>query len=1006
VRPVARPFRFQPPSLPDQAVVRTRLLDQAASRWQRRLITVTAGPGFGKTMLLAAATAEEILGTRDVWLTCEPADESAEHLLLGLSESLALPSDPDVGDICASIWASAPEQVCLVLDDVHEVPSGSPGAAVLARLLVDLPANGHVLLASREAVPVPTARLAAGAQLLRVGEGDLLLDDHELVDFAVLRDIDPSLLRSTGGWPALAELVASAGADLVPEYLWEEVLAQLGDDAARRLALFAAVGGGDDEVATTVVGDRVTVAELVGAVPLVGRSSTGWAVPHPLWGPALRPLLTGDEEARVRQAVAAVHRRRGRLGLAVDLLVENEDWDEVLAVVREAAMDPLGAVAPFQLRRWARLTPPRWHEEPEALLAAALECQTRAPLDALAQFRSAAERFRSKGDVDGELTAIAHEGRVRWWSNDVVELLALYERVEVLAAEGWPQARQLGAVGLASIAHLGGDSAQVLQVLAGAADSMPGGWHGVVCWLRSAAHRRNGDLVRAREELAPMLEPPRARFAENADSAMLHISWLEGEVDRVRVGWPQLRLAVERQGDRYVLRETILELACKTAMLGELQTAEELLATAEPLLRDMPGPLARLLRTIATAALAVGNGDEGGAASLLREHALPALGGPESWYWRDRLAIAMVHVLVPESRAAWAAEPLGPPHRHGLVLAHALEAAREGDLEPVAELRWPAAGIVRAHLPLRWVVELVAAGCAAGNGPPAELLAAVGADLRPLLRALVDSSPCAAVVAGAAGLLTEIPVVPTAKLRVGVLGPLELRRDGDDPGASELRRQRVRELLCYLVVHRQARREAVAGELWPDLDDGGRNLRVTLSYLQRALQPDRPAGEPPYFVRADGPWLTLVDDEWLTVDAWELDVLLDEAEASEREGAPARALQAYRTALPLWRGEPLVDAPYAAWAEPERARMRSRYAGAAVRAGELLLAAGAIEEARQAGGSALTADPFSEPAHRLVVRTCLEDQDVGGAHRALAACRAALATLDLEPELATVALLA
>jgi ATP/maltotriose-dependent transcriptional regulator MalT len=137
--------------LPAKVVVRTRLLDQMALRWQRRLVTVTAGPGFGKTVLLGAAIAADAPGTRDIWLSCEPADESGEHLLLGLSESMGLPSNGDVGDICDRVWASAPDQICLVLDDVHEVHSRSAGAAVLERLVLELPANGHLLLASRDA---------------------------------------------------------------------------------------------------------------------------------------------------------------------------------------------------------------------------------------------------------------------------------------------------------------------------------------------------------------------------------------------------------------------------------------------------------------------------------------------------------------------------------------------------------------------------------------------------------------------------------------------------------------------------------------------------------------------------------------------------------------------------------------------------------------------------------------------------------------------------------------
>ena len=36
--------------------------------------------------------------------------------------------------------------------------------------------------------------------------------------------VDAAALASSGGWPALAGFTATAGADLVLDYLWEEVL--------------------------------------------------------------------------------------------------------------------------------------------------------------------------------------------------------------------------------------------------------------------------------------------------------------------------------------------------------------------------------------------------------------------------------------------------------------------------------------------------------------------------------------------------------------------------------------------------------------------------------------------------------------------------------------------------------------------------------------------------------------------------------------------------------------
>jgi LuxR family transcriptional regulator, maltose regulon positive regulatory protein len=1005
---VTRPFRFQPPALPEHVLVRPRLLAQLARRWECRLVTVVAGAGFGKTVLLVGAMTDPAgrSAGRDVWLSCEPADESAEHLADGLGAALGLADEAGVDAICASVWALAPTAVCLVLDDVHELPAGSAGASFLERLVVDLPGNGHMVLASRERVPVPTARLTVDGRLVRVGEDDLVFDRAELASFAQDRGVDPALLVPTGGWPALAELTANAGADLVFDYLWEEVLARVGADRARHLARFAAAGGGDDEVATALVGSPTRVDDLLASVPLVERTSAGWAALHPLWEPALRRLVPDVDASEARRAAAGAHRRRRRFGAAVDLLVEAEAWDEALAVLRDAELEPNPPVPAAELGRWLRLLPRNARAEPEGHFAAALEVQARAPLGSLALFESAGEGFRARGDIDGELAVIAAEGLVRWWINDLARLGELSARVGVLAAEGSATAHVLGKVASAAIAHLAGDSQGALEALDGVGDEVAGGWAPTVRWLRSVAYRRDGELARAHDELVAASALPVGRYGLQLEIGRLRIDWLQGRVDDVRGRLPAIAARYQEEGDRHLARETILELASKTAWLGETGPTRDLLGAAQTDTGDLSSPIQHFFRLLAEAALAVAEGDEPAAAELLRSDPIAAFDSPHRWLWRDRAALTLIHVLVPESRSSWASEPPAATLRPGLVLAEALEAAREGDLSPARALVWPEVGVTRAHLPARWVVELAAAATAAGNPPPAALLDALGDQQRPMLRAVLTTSTTPQVAAAAKQMIAKVPAIPAYRLRIGILGPLDLRRDDEAISAADLRRRRVRELLCYLVAHRRVRREEVAAELWPELDDGGRNLRVTLNYLQRVLQPERLEGSPPYFIRSDGTWLTLVDDERLQVDAWILDARLDEADAAERSGAPAAALAAYRAVLPLWRGEPFADVPYAPWAQPPRTRLRMRYTEAALRAGELLLAAAHNAEARDAARYAIAAEPSSEPAYRLLARTHLADGDRAGARRALDDCRTALAQLDIEPDAATLALLA
>jgi DNA-binding SARP family transcriptional activator len=233
-----------------------------------------------------------------------------------------------------------------------------------------------------------------------------------------------------------------------------------------------------------------------------------------------------------------------------------------------------------------------------------------------------------------------------------------------------------------------------------------------------------------------------------------------------------------------------------------------------------------------------------------------------------------------------------------------------------------------------------------------------------------------------------------------LLGSVELHR-GDQPvGHPDLRRERVRQMLSYLAMYPRTTRQRVAAELWPDFDDeaAGRNLRVTLTYLQRVLEPDRRASDPPYFLRADGPALELSIGHWLAIDVHEFDRHLEEAEEAEGQGPASLALPAYQRALALYRGDFCIGQPDASWAALERDRLRLCYLTAVVRVGELLLADGDEHTPLRLGHEALHAEPWSEAAYRLLISTHLARGEHAQARRALARCQAMLADLQVEPE--------
>ena len=200
-----RPFRFLPPPLPPVAVLRPRLLGLLGRRFDARLVTVEAGAGLGKTTLLAQAVAENRLapGGRDCWITCEPGDSSASTLLAALLEATGAPEPegpPRVEQVAESVWASSPEQVCLVLDDAHHLEAGSTGAGALLDLLEALPENGHLVVAARALPELPRARLLVHGRALELTAQELRLDDVETSALAAHHGVDANVVREAGGW--------------------------------------------------------------------------------------------------------------------------------------------------------------------------------------------------------------------------------------------------------------------------------------------------------------------------------------------------------------------------------------------------------------------------------------------------------------------------------------------------------------------------------------------------------------------------------------------------------------------------------------------------------------------------------------------------------------------------------------------------------------------------------------------------------------------------------------
>ncbi len=565
-----------------------------------------------------------------------------------------------------------------------------------------------------------------------------------------------------------------------------------------------------------------------------------------------------------------------------------------------------------------------------------------------------------------------------------------------------PEAQGLLGLGQALLADTAGDARGVLAAL----DAIDPGalgpyWSPQVAWLRATALLALGfpEAARRGVEVAVAEAGPSLR----GGLTMLQVNALThcGEHDAAAAALDRMLTQLAPAGNDHLLALAHTMVVARCALDGDVERAEQHMARARQHAGPSPRPSLQASMLAADATLALAIGDEAGAAALfasqLAEHKLTE--GRQAYGHLRR--IALLYVLVPETRDPFAHLELGPAYETGLALAKALVASRDaGDLAPAAALtpeHWAAA---RAFLPVSWRAELACSAVAGGQSDAEALVKDLGPIARPALRHVADrASAPRALRTWARSLLDALPTVPAAPLELGVLGPTTLRRDGRPVDHPHWRRERVRALLLLLMTRGGGTREELAGALWPDLDSAAalRNLRVTLSYLLAVLEPDRADGAPSCFVRAEGAGLRLTGHEWLRVDAQEMERLLDLGAQAESLGEPSAALDSYRAATRLYRGPYLIDAGYEEWALPHRDRLVARFVAGAVRAGELTLAAGGSDEALHLASRALEAEPWSEPAHRLAVAAHVARGDRAAARRAMDTCVRQLNELGVPP---------
>jgi ATP/maltotriose-dependent transcriptional regulator MalT/DNA-binding SARP family transcriptional activator len=229
--------KLLPPAAPSSTLPRAALQARLDEAPRRRLTTIVAGAGFGKSTLLATWSARHEVA----WYTLDADDATLSRLGRGIVDALRvrvpdLPADlaaapgtargPDAGadararaDAFAAALSEALHErlrrpVGLVLDDLHELAAAEPALRVIEALGRQAPPCLYLVLVSRAELPFSIDRLRGQGQVLELGAGDLAFDRGE-VD-ALLRaelggdGLAATLHAATDGWPAAVRLACEA----------------------------------------------------------------------------------------------------------------------------------------------------------------------------------------------------------------------------------------------------------------------------------------------------------------------------------------------------------------------------------------------------------------------------------------------------------------------------------------------------------------------------------------------------------------------------------------------------------------------------------------------------------------------------------------------------------------------------------------------------------------------------------------------------------------------------
>jgi DNA-binding SARP family transcriptional activator len=1017
--------KLVPPRLPASHVRRPaleRLLDEAE---RRRLTSIVAGPGFGKSTLAASVAAER--GWR--WYLVDGGDRSAASFARGLADALGLELDATGAEtLVRALDEGLKEDRVLVIDDVHELGAEGPSVVLLENLARQGPPELHLVLCSRDEPPFPIERLRGQGQVLDVNASMLSFSADETAQ--VIASSEPELSSRvhsvTVGWPVAIQLSAALF-ETLPEgdrmaavdeltsargplfrYLAEEVLDRERPELVRLLqtaALFeifnrdlcAAVGVGDAI-------DRLAEVERRGFVSTSSERG-GFLRLHDLLRGFLRdarPLAEPDRIAVLRVA-AGWFEEQDLIPEALRAWTDIDDYGEITRVISDMGWELFhqgGIRSDVILSAAARLPPPLL--QPEVKLRVALAHGLRG--EHHAELLALRELIEDGGECASSAAFHVADHESQWGD--------IHKAVELFLG---PASEHPLSLAFASGAHLALGRPLEARICAERA-LVEATDHGFVS-PTAEAHLNLGEVWLAEGDFSSAA----AEFDAALDGTVVAGNVLGECSARYRFG--ELELARGNYGEALAATEETLNFAerigfalfnvhCRKLRgeillcLGRLDEAAADFAAARfaPGLGDVHRERGELAQARAAYEAGIREGDRTGrladrvrargglARVLVSEDArasevaaieaieLDTLRQPVALLARGWSALAAGDTATASKSAAGAAAAArSKGNRPGLAEALELQAfcSEPCDLatleQALAIWRELGAEVAAARVQL-------ALARLSGNGLEADRAE------RELTRLGVR-----ATAARAAGILLAIGPEEPVPIAVQTLGGFRLLREGAVVPPKTWQSKKARDLLKLLAARRghPVARDELIEALWPEEDPArtANRLSVALSTLRSVLDPQREFAQD-RFILAEAGALRL------SLDAVELDVesFLETADSALRAWRSDRedALSLLEAAEGAYTGDFLAEDRYEEWAEPLRKESLAVYV-------EVLRALAEATGAAKYFLRIIERDRYDEQAHLGLVCALAAAGAHGEARRAYRSYMTSMQEIGAEP---------